>query len=82
MGLAEAKYVVLPETGFTNPESERWRQILRRWLVQCPNCTEIRLVVGARENEPYVCKDCGHSFTLRLSVAANDDLSNKGLDSK
>lgn len=76
MGLAETKYVVLSEARFTKPETERWRDILRRWLVQCPSCAEIRLVVGARENERYVCKDCGHSFTIKLSVAASDNLSN------
>lgn len=80
MGLAESKYVVLPEAELTKPETERWREILRRWLVQCPNCAEIRLVVGARENERYACKDCGHSFTITLAVAAND--ANEEVDSK
>jgi rRNA maturation endonuclease Nob1 len=65
MGLGETKYVVLSQDGFTKPATERWRDTLRRWLVQCPNCAEVRLVVGARENERYVCKDCGHSFTIR-----------------
>ena len=45
-------------------------EILRRWLVQCPQCSEVCLVVGARENDQYVCKDCGHSFTI-----TNDDLA-------
>lgn len=75
MGLAESKYVVLPEAGFTKPETERWREILRRWLVRCPECAEMRLVVGARENDSYACKDCGHSFTIRRAVDADDDLS-------
>jgi transposase-like protein len=38
--------------------------------VQCPQCSEVRLVVGARKNDQYVCKDCGHSFTI-----TNDDLA-------
>ena len=41
-----------------------WLVTLRRWLVQCPQCTEIRLVVGARENDRYKCKQCGHNFTI------------------
>lgn len=76
MGLAETKYVVFSEDGITKPQSERWLETLRRWLVQCPNCAEVRLVVGARENEPYVCKDCGHSFAIRRSVVADNELSN------
>jgi hypothetical protein len=76
MDLAETKYVVLPEAGSTKPETESWRDVLRRWLIQCPNCAEIRLVVGARENDGYVCKDCGHSFIITFSAAANDSLSN------
>jgi len=75
VGLAESKYVVLPEAGITKPEVERWPETLRRWLVQCPQCGEIRLVVGARENDSYTCKDCGHSFTISRSVDADDDLS-------
>jgi hypothetical protein len=82
MSLAEIKYVVFPEHELTEHARQSVPEILRRWLVKCPQCAEVRLVVGARENERYVCKDCGHSFTVRLSVAANDDLSNEGLDSK
>ena len=41
-----------------------WLVSLRRWLVQCPQCTEVRLVVSARENDQYKCKQCGHDFTI------------------
>lgn len=68
MALAEPKYVVLSDDGFTKAPSQRWLETLRRWLVQCPQCAEVRLVVGARENERYVCKDCGHSFVIRPPV--------------
>lgn len=78
MGLAEMNYVVLPEAGFTRPDTEKWPEIVRRWLVQCPNCSEIRLVVGARENERYVCKDCGHGFIIRPPVAECDSVSAEG----
>jgi len=82
MSLAETKYVVFQEHELNKQATESLWETLRRWLVKCPQCTEVRLVVGARENERYVCKDCRHSFIIRLSVAANDDLSNEGLDSK
>lgn len=41
-----------------------WLVTLRRWLVQCPQCTEVRLVVGARNNDRYKCRQCGHDFTI------------------
>jgi transposase-like protein len=43
---------------------QRWLMTLRRWLVQCPRCTEVRLVVGARENDRYQCRQCGRDFTI------------------
>ena len=72
MALLRNKYIVLSEGGFPKRPGESWLEILRRWLVQCPQCSEVRLVVGAQENDRYVCKDCGHSFAIRLSIAAND----------
>ena len=70
MVLSEKKYIVLPEATVKESDGERPFEILRRWLVQCPQCSEVRLVVGARENDQYVCKDCGHSFTI-----TNDELA-------
>jgi DNA-directed RNA polymerase subunit RPC12/RpoP len=68
MALPENEYIVLPDA--TINKRERPFEILRRWLVQCPRCSEVRLVVGARKNDQYVCKDCGHSFTI-----TSDDLA-------
>jgi len=68
--------VVLPETTVGKKLGESWSEVLRRWLVQCPQCSEVRLVVGARENDRYVCKDCGHSFIITFSAitkAGGDD---------
>ncbi|MDQ3802450.1 MAG: hypothetical protein M3416_01125 [Acidobacteriota bacterium] len=42
--------------------------MLRRWLVECPQCAQVWLVVGARENDRHVCKDCGHAFVVSLSA--------------
>ena len=81
MSLAETKYVVFQEHELKQV-TESLPETLRRWLVKCPQYTEVRLEVRARGNEDYVSKDCGHSFIIRFSVAANDDLSNEGLDSK
>jgi len=78
MSLAETKYVVFSEHEVIKQATESLPETLRRWLVKCPQCAEVRLVVGARENERYVCKDCGHSFTIRLSVANNS--IEEGLD--
>jgi hypothetical protein len=72
MALAGNEYAVLEKRKFGRRSGESWLEILRRWLVQCPQCSEIRLVVGAHENDEYVCKDCGHRFAIRLAVAAKD----------
>jgi ribosomal protein S27AE len=73
MALPENEYIVLSEGKFTKRRGENWLEILRRWLVQCPNCAEVRLVVGAHENDRYVCKDCGHGFAIKLSIATKDN---------
>ena len=50
---------------------KHWREMLRQWLVQCPECSEVRLVVGAHEKDQYICKDCGHSFVIGFNRAMN-----------
>ena len=67
MAVPENEYIVLPEITAGKKRGERWFEILRRWLVQCPQCSEVRLVVGAQENDQYVWKDCGHNFTINRS---------------
>jgi transcription elongation factor Elf1 len=71
MALAANDYIVLSQRDLGKRPAESWLEILRRWLVQCPQCSEVRLVVGAHENDCYVCKDCGHSFAIKLSIAAD-----------
>ncbi len=44
-----------------------WLESLRRWLVQCPQCSEVRLVVGARENDRYTCKHCGCDLVIGMN---------------
>ncbi len=65
LGLSEHKTVTIPETG----KGENWLEMLKQWLVQCPQCSEVRLVVGAQERDRYICKDCGHSFVIGLNRA-------------
>jgi transcription elongation factor Elf1 len=72
MAVPENQYIVLPETTDGKKRGERWIEVLRRWLVECPQCSEVRLVVGAHENDEYVCKDCGHRFRIEFSVAAKE----------
>lgn len=58
---------------------ENWLERLRQWLVECPRCSEVRLVVGARENDQYVCKDCGQSFAIKLPARPKPiQLSDRG----
>ena len=70
MALPENEYIVLSEATINKRDGRRPFEILRRWLVQCPQCSEVRLVVGAREEDQHVCKSCGHGFTI-----SNDDLA-------
>jgi transcription elongation factor Elf1 len=72
MAVPENQYIVLPETIDGKKRGERWFEVLRRWLVKCPQCSEVRLVVGAHENDEYVCKNCGHRFTIEFSVATKE----------
>jgi predicted RNA-binding Zn-ribbon protein involved in translation (DUF1610 family) len=71
MGLSGKSYVVLSDsvTGKRVRASESWLEILRRWIVECPQCSEVWLVVGAREGESYACRDCGHNFAIKLQVS-------------
>ena len=73
MGLGPSEHTALtaPETG--KSAGETWLGMLKQWLVQCPQCSEVRLVVGAHENERYVCKDCGHSFVIKRSTATKNN---------
>ena len=74
-GSSETGYVVLPEGGAGKREGAGWLERLRRWLVECPQCAAVWLVVGARENDGYICKDCGHGFVIRFLVAPQGDQS-------
>lgn len=73
MAVPENNYIVLLKTTAGKQRSERWLERLKKWLVQCPQCSEVRLVVGAKENDRYVCKDCGHSFAVQVSAVTNDE---------
>ena len=64
MATTSNNYIVLAESNTEKKQGASWREILYRWLVRCPQCQEQWLVIGARENDRYVCKDCGHGFAI------------------
>ena len=70
MALSENEYV-RSVVGVSTQPRESWLELLKRWLVQCPACAELRLVVGANENDQYVCRECGHSFAITRSIGTN-----------
>ena len=78
MMLSKSRYVVLPESRPVKRGDESRSEILRRRFVECPQCAEVWLVVGARENDRHVCKGCGHGFAIRFSDAPEDDPSPVG----
>jgi len=69
VSLKENDYIVLSGGGLRKRPGGGWLETLRQWLVKCPQCSEVRLVVGAQENDQYVCKDCSHSFAIKRSIA-------------
>ena len=73
MGLGLSDYLALTGTGAKKAAGESWLEMLRQWLVQCPQCSEIRLVVGAQQNDQYVCKNCWHSFSISRSIAPKNN---------
>jgi len=72
MAVPENQYIVLPGTIEGKKRGERWSEVLKRWLVKCPQCSEVRLVVGAHEDDEYVCKNCKHRFTIKFSGATKE----------
>ncbi len=69
MGLGPS--VQITQTAPQNRKGARedWLEMLRQWLVQCPRCSEVWLVVGVKEKDRYVCKDCGNSFVVGFNRA-------------
>jgi len=72
MALSNKKYIAVSAAKSGKKQQESWRELLRRSLVQCPRCSEVWLVVGAQENDRYVCNNCGHAFAIRLSRVPTD----------
>ena len=64
MGLGLSEQIALTALQTRKGAPENWLEMLRQWLVQCPQCSELRLVVGAHEKDRYICKDCGHGFVI------------------
>ena len=78
MVLSKSRYVVLPESRPVKRGLESRSETIRRRFVECPQCAEVWLVVGARENDRHVCKGCGHGFAVRFPEAPEDGLSPVG----
>jgi ribosomal protein S27AE len=68
MGLGLSEYIALTASETGKDAGENWLEMLRQWLVQCPQCSEVRLVVGAHEGDRYICKDCGHGFVIGFQL--------------
>ena len=64
MGLGPSEHMALRAPEARKGAGENWLEMLKQWLVECPQCSEVRLVVGAREKDRYICKYCGHSFVI------------------
>ena len=69
MGFGRSECLSLRDSGAKKATGESWLEALKQWLVQCPQCSQVRLVVGAHEGDQYICKDCGLSFSFSRSIA-------------
>ena len=69
MGLGPSEHIALSAREIGKGAAENWLEMLRQWLVQCPQCSEIRLAVGVHERDRYICRDCGHSFIISFNRA-------------
>jgi hypothetical protein len=78
MVLSKSRDVVLPESRPVRGGDESWSEALRRRFVECPQCAEVWLVAGARENDRHVCKGCGHGFAISFPDTPEDDPSPVG----
>ena len=70
MATTSNKFIVLTEGNIEKRSGESWPEMLHRWLVRCPKCEAQWLVIGVRENDRHVCKDCGHGFAIGMPVAS------------
>lgn len=73
MLLSKGRQVATPESRPVPRKDKSWPAMLRRWFVQCPQCAEVWLVVGARVDDRHVCKGCGHGFAIRFGNAPAGD---------
>ncbi len=75
MALETNERILVLTGNVTGSVGETWSEILQRWFVECPQCTNVWLVVGARESDAHVCKGCGHGFAIKTSVARSERTS-------
>jgi|GEM_PF-1662446 len=78
MGRERTGQSILAGEGTMRRKGESWPAMLRRWLIECPRCLQVWLVVGARENDRHVCKDCGHGFVVSLPATRDGRLAAVG----
>jgi len=58
-----------------------WREILRNWSQQCPQCGKKWLVMGAREGDQHICKSCGEHFRIQRQRLKRHDARERGRSS-
>lgn len=54
-----------------------WLEDLKRQLQTCPHCGQHWLIVGLKNGEEHLCRDCGQRFVIKLAHCLNDWPPNK-----
>jgi hypothetical protein len=51
--------------------TQQWEEAWRRHFRTCPQCGQVWLVFGLRENEAYTCRTCHHRFIILHSYCSD-----------
>jgi ribosomal protein S27AE len=52
------------KTMYQAKTSQQWEEAMKQHLQTCPQCGQVWLVFGLRENETYTCGTCRHRFII------------------
>jgi hypothetical protein len=44
--------------------NQQWEEAMKQHFQTCPQCGQVWLVFGLRENEAYTCRTCRHRFII------------------
>ncbi len=58
-------------------DTQQWEEALKQHFQTCPQCGQVWLAIGLRENEEYSCRTCNYRFTI-LQTYCSDSVAPHG----